>query len=311
MNPGIAGDLTRLIGKTPLVRLDRMSDGLDVDLIAKLEFFNPCSSVKDRIALAMIEAGEKDGTITAGTTLVEPTSGNTGIGLASVCAVKGYSIILTMPESMSIERRRLLKHLGAEIVLTPAENGMKGAIEKAAELVEGNKGYVMPRQFENQANPRAHMENTAEEIWKDTDGKVDVIVAGAGTGGTITGIAEALKPRKPSIRIVAVEPADSAVLSGGTPGPHRIQGIGAGFIPGVLRRELIDEVVTVSDSDAAAMSKKAATEEGILCGISSGAALQAAMEIAGRKESRENMIVVIIPDTAERYVSTWLFDEED
>ena len=311
MNPGIAGDLTSLIGNTPLVRLGRMARGLHADVIAKLEFFNPCSSVKDRIALAMIEAGEKDGTITEGTTLVEPTSGNTGIGLASVCAVKGYRIILTMPESMSIERRRLLKHLGAEIVLTPAQKGMNGAIEKAAELVESNKGYVMPGQFENPANPRAHMENTAEEIWKDTDGRVDVIVAGAGTGGTITGIAEALKPRKPSISIVAVEPADSAVLSGESPGPHKIQGIGAGFIPGVLRRELIDEVITVSDSDAAAMSKKAATEEGILCGISSGAALHAAMEIAGREDSRKKMIVVIIPDTAERYVSTWLFDQED
>jgi len=311
MNPGIAGDLTSLIGNTPLVRLGRMARGLHADVIAKLEFFNPCSSVKDRIALAMIEAGEKDGTITEGTTLVEPTSGNTGIGLASVCAVKGYRIILTMPESMSIERRRLLKHLGAEIVLTPAQKGMNGAIEKAAELVESNKGYVMQGQFENPANPRAHMENTAEEIWKDTDGRVDVIVAGAGTGGTITGIAEALKPRKPSISIVAVEPADSAVLSGESPGPHKIQGIGAGFIPGVLRRELIDEVITVSDSDAAAMSKKAATEEGILCGISSGAALHAAMEIAGREDSRKKMIVVIIPDTAERYVSTWLFDQED
>ena len=304
----IAEDITKLIGNTPLVRLKKISSELKATLVAKLEFFNPLSSIKDRIGLAMIEDGEKKGLIKRDTVIVEPTSGNTGIALAFICAVKGYRLILTMPEGMSLERRALLKGFGAEVVITPAEKGMKGAVEKAEELVKKISNSFMPQQFKNPANPEIHRKTTAEEIWQDTDGKVDMVVAGVGTGGTITGVAETIKKRKPSFKVVAVEPKDSPVLSGGNPGPHKIQGIGAGFIPEVLDLNLIDEIIPVDNQDALNMSRRLAKEEGLLVGISSGAAVWAAVEAGKREENKDKLIVVILPDTGERYLSTELFN---
>lgn len=303
----IFSEIGKTIGSTPMVRLNRMSRGLEAEITAKLEFFNPLSSVKDRIAASMIAAGEKDGRIDEQTLIVEPTSGNTGIALAFICAARGYRLCLTMPETMSVERRKLLRHLGARLVLTPGAKGMKGAIEEARKIVSEEKNAFMPDQFSNPANPRIHRETTAEEIWKDTDGKVDVFVAGVGTGGTITGVGQVIKARNPELRVVAVEPADSAVLSGGDPGAHKIQGIGAGFIPKVLDRALIDEVVTVQNEDAFETARRAAREEGILCGISSGAALWAALQVAARPESKGLRIVTILASTGERYLSTALF----
>jgi cysteine synthase A len=307
--PKIAENITELIGNTPLVKLSRIGKDIPATLIAKLESFNPCSSVKDRIALSMIESAEREGLINKDTVIVEPTSGNTGIALAFICAAKGYKLILTMPDTMSIERRKLLRFFGAELLLTPGEEGMLGAIKKAEEIVSSNKNYFMPQQFKNPANPLIHRKTTAEEIWRDTDGRVDIVVAGVGTGGTITGIAEVIKKRKPSFKAVAVEPAESPVLSGGKPAPHKIQGIGAGFIPDVLRIDLIDEVVRVRYEDACMMTRKLAREEGILAGISSGAALWAALKTAEKPENENKMIVVILPDTGERYLSTPLFEE--
>ncbi len=305
----IYSDITWTIGSTPLVRLNHMTKGLHADVIVKVESFNPLGSVKDRIGLAMIEEAEREGKIKAGTTIVEPTSGNTGIALAGVCAARGYKLILVMPETMTIERRKLLKALGAELVLTPGTEGMRGAISKAEQMAaEDPTLYFIPQQFRNPANPEIHRRTTAEEIWKDTDGKVDVIVAGVGTGGTITGVASAIKKRKPTFKAIAVEPAESPVLSGGSPGPHRIQGIGAGFIPEVLKLDLVDEIIEVTGDNAAATARRLAKEEGILAGISSGAATYAALQIASRAEMSGKMIVVILPDTGERYLSTDLFD---
>jgi cysteine synthase A len=304
----IFSDVTETVGNTPLIRLNRLTEGLKARVVGKAEFFNPLASVKDRIGVAMIEAGERDGNITKGTVIVEPTSGNTGIALAFVCAARGYRLILTMPETMSVERRALLKLLGAEVVLTPGSEGMPGAIRKAGELTQQLPHAFMPQQFENPANPEIHRRTTAEEIWRDTDGTVDVVVAGVGTGGTITGCGEVLKARKPSVRIVAVEPVDSPVLSGGKPGPHRIQGIGAGFVPAVLNREVVDEVIRVTNDDAFAIARRLAREEGLLVGISSGANTWAALEVARRPESEGKLIVAILPDTGERYLSTALVD---
>jgi len=301
--------ISKTIGLTPLVRLNKVAAGLNADIFAKLEFFNPLGSVKDRIAAAMIEAAEADGRIDSNTLIVEPTSGNTGIALAFICAEKGYRVCLTMPETMSIERRKLLKHLGAELVLTPGAAGMRGAIEKAKEILISDKKAFMPDQFNNPANPKIHRETTALEIWNDTGGKVDVLVAGVGTGGTITGVAQAIKAKNPSFRAIAVEPADSPVLSGGKPGPHKIQGIGAGFIPGVLDRSVIDEIITVSNDNAFETARNLAKKEGILCGISSGAAVWAAVSYAKRDEAKGKHIVVILPSTGERYISTDLFKE--
>ena len=301
----IKDNITQLVGNTPLVRLGKIGKGLPGELVAKLEFFNPCGSVKDRIAVAMIEEAEKQGLLKTGSLVVEPTSGNTGIGLAFVCAERGYRLLLTMPESVSAERRKILTRLGAEVVLTPASRGMQGAIERAQKIVEDTPGAFMPQQFENPANPRAHRETTAREIWEDTDGEVDIVVAGVGSGGTITGIAQALKEKKPAFQAVAVEPLRSPVLSGGSPGQHSIQGIGAGFIPPVLKLELLDEVIAVSDEDAFSMSERLAKEEGILVGISSGAALWGAVQVATREENKGKLIVVIVPDTGERYLSLW------
>ena len=298
------------IGSTPLVRLNRINEGLDAQIYAKLEFFNPLGSVKDRIAASMIAAGELDGSITSKTLIVEPTSGNTGIALAFICAAKNYRLCLTMPDTMSIERRKLLTHMGAELILTPGANGMPGAIEKAQEILASEKGAFMPDQFKNPANPRAHRETTAEEIWRDTEGQVDILVAGVGTGGTITGVSQVIKPRKPAFKAIAVEPTDSPVLSGGQKGPHKIQGIGAGFVPDVLDQSLLDDVVTVSNDDAFETSRQLSKLEGIVCGISSGAAVKAALEVAGRPESGGKTIVVIIPSPAERYISTPLFEDE-
>jgi cysteine synthase len=306
----IANDVTELIGDTPLVRLNRLTRGCSATVLVKLESFNPCSSVKDRIGVAMIDAAERAGLVGPGAVFVEPTSGNTGVGLAFVCAARGYRLVLTMPDTMSAERRKILAAFGAELVLTPGAEGMRGAIAEAEELVSARPGHLMLQQFANPANPAAHRARTSEEIWRDTDGAVDVVVAGVGTGGTITGIAEALKPRKPSLSIVAVEPATSPVLSGGAPGPHKIQGIGAGFVPAVLKRELLDEVIRVGDEDAGKTARRMAREEGLLVGISSGAAAFAALEVAGRAESAGKTIVVIAPDTGERYLSTWLFESE-
>lgn len=307
----IYDDILATVGATPLVRLKRLAAdaGVKADLLGKCEFFNPLASVKDRIGLAMIEAGEKAGAIKPGTVLVEPTSGNTGIALAFVAASKGYRLILTMPESMSIERRKMLRHLGAEIELTPAAKGMKGAVERARELVKELPDAVMPQQFENAANPEIHRKTTAEEIWADTDGKVDVVIAGVGTGGTITGIGEVLKARKPSVRMIALEPEDSPVLSGGAPGPHKIQGIGAGFVPDILNRGVIDEILQIGNETAFEMARKAAKLEGIPVGISGGAAIAAGLEVAGRPDMEGKTIVVILPSFAERYLSTALFEE--
>jgi cysteine synthase A len=303
----IFADVTRTIGATPLVRLDRISKGLHATLLAKLELNNPLGSVKDRIGLAMIEAAERQGIIRTDTLIVEPTSGNTGIALAFVCAFKKYRLLLTMPETMSLERRKLLKHLGAELLLTPGEKGMKGAIAKAQEILSQDTHAYMPNQFGNPANPEIHRKTTAEEIWQDTGGEVDILVAGVGTGGTITGVSEVIKSRKPSFRAVAVEPAASPVLSGGNAGPHKIQGIGAGFVPEILNTRIIDEVMTVSNEEAFEVARDVARIEGILCGISSGAAVAAALKVAGRPESRDKKIVVVLPSTGERYISTELF----
>jgi len=305
----IADNITKLIGNTPLVKLKSIGKGLNADLIAKLELFNPCGSVKDRIGVAMIEAAERQGLIDKETTIIEPTSGNTGIALAFVCASRGYRLILTMPENMSHERRILLKAFGAELVLTPAEEGMEGAVKKAVEIGKEFSKVFIPQQFNNPANPEIHHHTTAEEIWEDTDGKVDILIAGVGTGGTITGVAEVIKKRKTNFKAIAVEPTSSPVLSGGSPGPHRIQGIGAGFIPEVLRLELIDEVIKVSDEEARKMMFRLFREEGIMAGISSGAAIHAAVKVANRLENKEKLIVVILPDTGERYLSTWMFEK--
>ncbi|MBA7597048.1 O-acetylserine sulfhydrylase [subsurface metagenome] len=305
----IAQDITKVVGNTPLVRLKKMSRGLGAEVVAKLEFFNPCASVKDRIGVSMITAAERMGAIKEGTVIIEPTSGNTGIALAFVCAARGYRLILTMPENMSLERRRLLAAFGAELVLTPAEEGMRGALRTAERLVASTPNSFMPQQFRNPANPQIHRATTAREILRDTEGKVDILVCGVGTGGTITGVAEAIKGRKSSFRAIAVEPADSPVLSGGMPGRHQIEGIGAGFIPQVLRTNLIDEVITVTTEDAIATTRRLAKEEGILGGISSGAATWAALEVASRPENKGKLIVVILPDAGERYLTTSLSQE--
>jgi cysteine synthase A len=295
------------IGRTPLVKLNRTAAGLDAAIYAKLEFFNPLGSVKDRIGAAMIAAAEAENRIGPDSLIVEPTSGNTGIALAFICAAKGYRLCLTMPDTMSVERRKLLTHLGAELVLTPGSDGMKGAIQKARDILAQTPEAFMPDQFANPANPRIHRETTAEEIWADTGGKVDLLVAGVGTGGTITGVSQGIKARKASFRTIAVEPADSPVLSGGSPGPHKIQGIGAGFVPEILDTTLIDEVVTVTNDDAFATARRLAKEEGILCGISSGAAVAAALRVAGQPDNAGKTIVVILASTGERYISTPLF----
>jgi cysteine synthase A len=306
---GIAGDSTELIGNTPLVRLNRINSGAKADIVAKLESFNPVGSVKDRIGVAMIANAEARGLINKDTVIIEPTSGNTGIALAFVCAVKGYRLILVMPETMSIERRKLMAFFGAELKLTPGQEGMQGAIRKAERLAAEIPHSYIPQQFTNEANPDIHRLTTAEEIWRDTEGKIDILVAGVGTGGTITGVAGVIKSRKPQLKVIAVEPAGSPVLAGGKPGSHRIQGIGAGFVPDVLRRDLIDEIIGVKDEDAGNMSRRLAKEEGILAGISSGAATWAALQVAKRESSAGKLIVVILPDTGERYLSTWLFPE--
>ena len=304
---GIASDSTELIGNTPLVRLNRIAEGAKAEVVAKLESFNPLGSVKDRIGVSMIVTAEESGFINKDTVIVEPTSGNTGIAVAFVCAARGYRLILTMPDTMSMERRQLLSILGAELVLTPGSEGMSGAVRKAEQLVAENPNYLMLQQFKNQANPEIHRLTTAEEIWRDTDGKIDILIAGVGTGGTITGVAEVIKKRKAAFKAIAVEPVDSPVLSGGKPGPHKIQGIGAGFVPEVLRTDLIDEIVRVANDDAGMMARRLAREEGILAGISSGAAAWAALEVARRPENEGKLIVAVLPDTGERYLSTWLF----
>jgi cysteine synthase A len=305
----ICEDLTKTVGNTPLVRLKRVTKGLDATVAAKVEYFNPLGSVKDRIGVAMIEAAEKAGHIKDDTIILEPTSGNTGIALAFVCAAKCYKLVLVMPETMSIERRKLLKALGADLVLTPGPLGMKGAIATAEDMLAKNPGhYHILQQFRNPSNPEIHKTTTAEEIWRDTDGKVDIVVAGVGTGGTITGIADAIKSRKSGFKAIAVEPAASPVLEGGKPGPHKIQGIGAGFIPDVLRLDLIDETISVTNEDAVATSRRLAKEEGLVVGISSGAATWAALKVAARPENKDKLIVVILPDTGERYLSTELFE---
>jgi len=303
----IYDDITQTVGNTPLVRINHLSKGLDATILVKVESFNPLGSVKDRIAVAMIEAAEKDGRITRDTVIIEPTSGNTGIGLAFVAAARGYRLILTMPETMSMERRQLLSILGAELVLTEGKKGMTGAVEMAEEMAAGMSNSFIPQQFKNPANPEIHRRTTAEEIWTDTKGKVDYFVAGIGTGGTITGVGEALKAQKPTVKIIGIEPTDSPVLSQGRSGAHKIQGIGAGFVPDVLNRGVVDEIITVGHEDAGRMARRLAKEEGILAGISSGAALWAALKIAERPEAKGKTMVVLLPDTGERYLSTWLF----
>jgi cysteine synthase len=305
----IAEDITKLIGNTPLVRLNRVIDGAKAVVAAKLEMWNPAGSVKDRIGVSMIEAAERDGKIGKDTILLEPTSGNTGIGLAFAAAAKGYKLVLTMPETMSVERRKLLVAFGAQLVLTPGAEGMKGAIKRAEEMAAEDKRYLVLQQFENPANPDIHRKTTAEEIWKDTDGKVDLIVCGTGTGGTVTGCGQVLKPRRPSLRIIAAEPADSPVIAGGKPGPHKIQGWGPGFVPKVLDTKVLDEVIAVKNEDAGEMARRLCKEEGILAGISGGGAVWAAREVARRPENEGKLVVTVIPDTGERYLSTWLFEE--
>lgn len=305
----IFDDITKTVGNTPLVKLNRITQGLGATVLVKVESFNPLSSVKDRIGVAMVEDAEKKKILRKDSVIIEPTSGNTGIALAFVAAAKGYRLILTMPETMSMERRQLLSILGAELVLTPGPEGMRGAVKKAEELVKEIPNAVVLQQFNNPANPAIHRKTTAEEIWKDTEGKIDILVAGVGTGGTITGISEVIKKRKKTFKAIAVEPEGSPVLSGGQPGPHKIQGIGAGFIPGVLNQKIIDEIIKVKDDDAGSTARRLAKLEGILVGISSGAAVWAALEAAQRKENKGKMIVVILPDTGERYLSTWLFKE--
>jgi cysteine synthase len=305
----IFDSITGTVGNTPLVRLQRLTEGSRARVLVKLESFNPLSSVKDRIGVAMIEDAEKAGRIRPGTIIIEPTSGNTGIALAFVCAAKGYRLKLVMPDTMSIERRRLMQILGAEIVLTDGSGGMTLAVSEAEKLAESTPDSIILQQFRNPSNPAVHRLTTAMEIWDDTEGQLDVFIAGVGTGGTITGVGEVLKARRPEIKIIAVEPSDSPVLSKGRSGPHKIQGIGAGFVPEILNREVIDEVLTVTNEDAGMMARRLATEEGILCGISSGAALKAALDVAGRKEMEGRTIVVLLPDTGERYLSTWLFEE--
>jgi len=302
-------DITKTVGNTPLVKLNRIAKGSGATVLAKLESFNPLSSVKDRIGVAMIEDAEKRGVLKKDTTIIEPTSGNTGVALAFVAAAKGYKLILTMPDTMSIERRQLLAIFGAQLVLTPGTEGMKGAVKKAEELAKETPNSIVLQQFNNPANPEIHRETTAEEIWNDTEGQVDIVVSGVGTGGTITGISEVIKKKKPSFKAIAVEPDASPVLSGGAPGPHKIQGIGAGFIPQVLNRDMVDEVIRVSNDDAGVTARALAKSDGILVGISSGAALWAALEVAKRKENKGKVIVVILPDTGERYLTTWLFQE--
>jgi cysteine synthase A len=307
--PKIANSIVETIGNTPLVRLTKIGRHLPADILLKLEFFNPLSSVKDRIGLAMIEDGEQRGELKAGDTIIEPTSGNTGIALAFVAAQRGYHLILTMPETMSLERRKMLKALGAEVVLTPGDKGMKGAIARAEEIKADHPEYFMPQQFKNPANVEVHRRTTALEIWDDTDGKVDYLIAGVGTGGTITGVASVIKKLKPSFKAIAVEPKDSPVLSGGQPGPHKIQGIGPGFIPAIVDMSLIDEVIQVGHEESGQLARRLAREEGVFAGISAGAALAAALQIAARPEAAGKQIVVIIPSTGERYLSTWLYDE--
>lgn len=307
--PKIAKNILETIGNTPLVELNKIASGLPGKVLVKCEFFNPLSSVKDRIALNMIEQAEASGDLKPGKEIVEPTSGNTGIGLAFVAAAKGYPLTLTMPDTMSMERRKLLKALGASLVLTPGEKGMKGAIEKAGEIASSSDKYFMPQQFNNPANPEIHKKTTAQEIWEDTDGNVDILISGVGTGGTLTGVASVLKELKPGFKAIAVEPTGSPVLSGGAPGPHKIQGIGAGFIPDVLKTDLIDEIIKIDNDEAGVYARKAAKEEGILVGISSGAAIKAAIDVASRPESEGKTIVAILASSGERYLSTWLFEE--